>query len=88
MFYNPNVTWNNSWLAAAAGDQAFADVHKIKGLRGIYIANQLTMDAYNSQEEQISPDHLESVITFDQVPTLRFFLFYRPLDIMLFYLKF
>merc|ERR1712080_470795 len=38
MFYNPTVTWTNSWLADTAGDKPFADVYKIQGLRGIYIA--------------------------------------------------
>ena len=37
MFYNPNITWHNSWLAATAGDKPFADIYKIDGLRGIYI---------------------------------------------------
>ena len=31
MFYNPNVTWHDSWLAATAGDEPFADVYKIQG---------------------------------------------------------
>ena len=41
MFYNPNVTWHDSWLAATAGDKPFADVYKIQGLRGIYVASQI-----------------------------------------------
>ena len=69
VFYNPNVTWTDSWLASAAGDQPFADVYKIKGLRGIYIANQLTKDALKNPAAgaaQIGPEDLESVISFDQ----------------------
>ena len=33
MFYNPNVTWHDSWLAKTAGDQPFADVYKIQGIK-------------------------------------------------------
>lgn len=31
MFYNPNVTWTESWLPSTAGDKPFADVYKIQG---------------------------------------------------------
>ena len=44
MFYNPKVTWNDSWLSNTAGDKPFADVYNVQGLRGVYIANQITED--------------------------------------------
>ena len=31
MYYSPNVTWYDSWLAATAGDKPFADVYKVQG---------------------------------------------------------
>ena len=31
MYYSPNVTWHDSWLAATAGDKPFADVYKVQG---------------------------------------------------------
>ena len=81
MFYNPAVTWTNSWLADTAGDKPFADVYKIQGLRGIYIANQITKEYYNKNKEagsniendhmrkgtdSIRPDDLVSLVTFNQ----------------------
>jgi hypothetical protein len=65
MFYNPNVTWHNSWLAATAGDKPFADVYKVQGLRGIYIASQIR-DLSTTDLKNIQPEHLQSLITFDQ----------------------
>ena len=66
MFYNPNVTWHNSWLSATAGDKPFADVYKIDGLRGIYIASQIIDSANPSTLRSIHPKDLRSLITFDQ----------------------
>ncbi len=65
MFYNPNVTWHQSWLASTAGDEAFADVYKIQGLRGIYVASQLRGNATQDMK-QIQPGDLQTLITFDQ----------------------
>ena len=31
MYYSPNVTWHDSWLALTAGDKPFADVYKVQG---------------------------------------------------------
>ena len=72
MFYNPNVTWHDTWLSAVAGDKPFADVYKVDGLRGIYIASQIH-DSWNSATHtgngnflrSISPNDLRSLITFD-----------------------
>ena len=36
MFYNPNVTWHHSWLAATAKDKPFADVYKVKFILMIF----------------------------------------------------
>ena len=70
MFYNPNVTWHNSWLSATAGDKPFADVYKVDGLRGIYIASQIIESAVLTTNgtpnlRSISPNDLRSLITFD-----------------------
>lgn len=68
MYYNPNVTWHDSWLAATAGDKPFADVYKIQGLRGIYIASQIkhSLDEDSILPRQIQPEDLVSLITFNQ----------------------
>ena len=64
MFYNPNVTWHDSWLSATAGDKPFADVYKIQGLRGIYVASQIVNPGQSLRT--IQPKDLRSLITFDQ----------------------
>ena len=64
MFYNPNVTWHDSWLAATAGDEPFADVYKIQGLRGIYVASQIVNT--NEDSRMIEPKNLQTKISFDQ----------------------
>ena len=53
-------------LAATAGDKPFADVYKIDGLRGIYIASQIIDSANPSTLRSIHPKDLRSLITFDQ----------------------
>ena len=50
VFYSPQVTWADSWLGASAGDEPFVDVYKVEGLRGIYIASQLTPDAFKDSK--------------------------------------
>ena len=67
MYYNPNVTWTDSGLSDTAGDEPFADVYKVKGLRGIYVASQISEEAMG--HEDIQPQDLTSLITFDQVET-------------------
>lgn len=63
--YMPECNWKSSWLTQSA-DEAFTDLYKVEGLRGIYIASKIikmpTTDA-------ISPDNLGSVITFDHGST-------------------
>ena len=48
------------------GDQPFADVYKIKGLRGIYVASQIINIADPTTITRIEPANLKSLITFDQ----------------------
>ena len=72
MFYSPEITWKNSWLSNTAGDKPFADVYKVQGLRGIYIASQITTDYYAENKDKEhgipapTPDHLKSLISFNQ----------------------
>ena len=71
MFYNPKVTWRDSWLSNTAGDKPFADVYNVQGLRGVYIANQIKEAYYNENKEKgsptaITPENLMSKITFNQ----------------------
>ena len=48
------------------GDQPFADVYKIQGLRGIYVASQIINIADPTTISRIEPKNLKSLITFDQ----------------------
>ncbi len=65
MYYNPRVTWTDSWLSDTAGDEPFVDVYKVKGLRGIYVASQIAEGTW--EHDDIQPQDLISLITFDQV---------------------
>lgn len=72
MFYNPKLTWKDSWLSNTAGDKPFADVYKVKGLRGIYMANQISTHYYDkNKDKKLAADHIEpgdliSLISFNQ----------------------
>ncbi|CAG9863395.1 unnamed protein product [Phyllotreta striolata] len=57
----PTTSWQDTWLHHMS-DEAFADVHKVEGLSGIYIASQLTSKPSGNM---LGPQHLGSVITFD-----------------------
>ncbi|KAF6211596.1 hypothetical protein GE061_012109 [Apolygus lucorum] len=57
----PNIMWLDSWLSDVA-EGAFSDIHKVQGMRGVFLASQVVADA---QGKNISPEHLTSVITFD-----------------------
>lgn len=59
--YFPDKTWKSSWLTDVTED-TFADLHKVKGLRGIYLASQVTKSA---KSENLNPEHLQTLITFD-----------------------
>ena len=47
-------------------DEAFADLYKVEGLRGIYIASQVKG---TPKSGSIGPEHLVSLITFDHGAT-------------------
>ena len=64
MYYSPEGTWRDSWLSNTAGDQSFADVYRVEGLRGIYVASQIANSSM--AKESIQPADLVSLITFDQ----------------------
>jgi hypothetical protein len=64
MYYNHDITWHDSWLSNTAGNQSFADVYKVDGLRGIYVASQILEGSM--KKKTIQPDDLISLITFDQ----------------------
>lgn len=50
-------------------EEAFADVYKVEGLSGIYIASRvLDKPSYNNN---LGPQHLGSVITYDHGATWR-----------------
>ncbi|CAG9822420.1 unnamed protein product [Phaedon cochleariae] len=63
----PGMTWQNTWLNHLSED-AFADVYKVEGPNGIYIASKLTGKVTGSS---LGPQHLSSVITFDHGATWR-----------------
>lgn len=58
--YFPNSTWRETWLYHFS-EEAFADVYKVEGLTGIYIASQIIAKPVNN----IMPQHLMSLITYD-----------------------
>jgi hypothetical protein len=59
--YFPGSTWHDTWIHHVS-EEAFADVYKVEGLSGVYIASRvLTKPVGNN----LGPQHLGSVITFD-----------------------
>ncbi|XP_046384172.1 sortilin-related receptor-like isoform X2 [Ischnura elegans] len=56
----PHNTWKVTWLSGVT-DKSFADFHKVEGLRGIYIASQIS----NISVPGVGPEDLTTVITFD-----------------------
>lgn len=58
IYYKPKGPNKDTWLKFYA-DQSFADIHKVKGVRGVYIASQFMNSSFNV-ENQIS------LITFDK----------------------
>lgn len=47
-------------------DEAFTDLYKVEGLRGIYIASKWLHSSYSPKPfSSVGPEHLASVITFD-----------------------
>ncbi|XP_026686698.1 sortilin-related receptor [Diaphorina citri] len=60
-FFPNNTVWKNSHLGDLT-DEAFADLHKVEGMKGIYIASQFNP---KSDINHVGPEHLITVITFD-----------------------
>ncbi|XP_011301031.1 sortilin-related receptor [Fopius arisanus] len=60
----PNTTWQSTWLNDVA-DEAFTDLYKVEGLKGIYIASQVK----EIPKSAIGPEHLISLISFDHGAT-------------------
>ncbi|BET01296.1 Low-density lipoprotein receptor repeat class B [Nesidiocoris tenuis] len=57
----PNVTWLDSWISPF-DEPAFADIYRVKGMRGIYLASQIS--PYTDSKNPL-PDNIVSLITFD-----------------------
>nr|KAG5689322.1 hypothetical protein BaRGS_018865 [Batillaria attramentaria] len=58
VFFNPKGANKDTWLGYYT-NETFADIHKVAGLRGIYIASQLVNGS-------LVPEHQRSLITFDK----------------------
>ncbi|KAK7603208.1 hypothetical protein V9T40_003207 [Parthenolecanium corni] len=59
--YFPNITWKDS-LITGLSETPFLDLHKVEGLRGIYIASQVHPSLGN--HSSITLEHLTTKITF------------------------
>ncbi|XP_068629296.1 sortilin-related receptor isoform X1 [Battus philenor] len=59
--YFPQGNWKDSWLEDVTED-AFTDLYRVEGLKGIYIASKVNS---KSLIANIEPEHLVSLITFD-----------------------
>ncbi|XP_066145381.1 sortilin-related receptor-like [Euwallacea fornicatus] len=57
----PNSTWQGTLLHHIS-EEPFADVYKVEGLTGIYIASKVTSKPINNN---LGPQHLSTLITFD-----------------------
>ncbi|XP_045625309.2 sortilin-related receptor isoform X2 [Procambarus clarkii] len=64
VFFNPSTNWVDTWLSAVV-DKAFADLHRIEGVRGVFIASQLAAN-FNASHSKLGPEHVLSYVTFDQ----------------------
>jgi len=64
MYYSPGLTWRNSWLEKidSSDESHFADLYKVYGLKGVYIASQVERGV---MEEKINPSNIVTKITFD-----------------------
>ena len=64
MYYKPGLTWRTSWLESidAREEDNFADLYKVAGLRGVYIASQVAPGVAGAD---ISPASLTTLITYD-----------------------
>ncbi|KAH3868410.1 hypothetical protein DPMN_031557, partial [Dreissena polymorpha] len=57
LYFHPNGSNKDSWLRIYM-DEPFADLHKVEGMRGVYIATQLI-------DKTLSQDHQRTLITYD-----------------------
>ncbi|XP_042228900.1 sortilin-related receptor-like isoform X2 [Homarus americanus] len=64
LYFNPSTNWVDTWLSEVS-DTTFADLHPVEGVRGIFIASQLTSN-FSQIFSKLGPEHLTSYITFDQ----------------------
>ncbi|KAK2708068.1 hypothetical protein QYM36_015679, partial [Artemia franciscana] len=60
-YFYPESTTQSTWIKSASTD-SFVDIHKVRGLRGTYIASQLRP---NVTTPHVTPEDLVTVITFD-----------------------
>ncbi|KAL3265395.1 hypothetical protein HHI36_009601 [Cryptolaemus montrouzieri] len=65
--YFPNNTWHDTLMQLMAED-TFADVYKVEGLSGIYIASRIVNKPVGNN---LGPQNLGSVITYDHGATWR-----------------
>lgn len=72
--YFPNSSWYDTWLNDVV-DESFADLTKVQGLRGIYIASQIQLPTGASH---VGPQYFKTLITFDRGGE------WRPLEAPLF----
>ncbi|KAG4075464.1 hypothetical protein HA402_015117 [Bradysia odoriphaga] len=68
--YVPDVTWKTSWLVQTS-DEAFTELYKVEGMRGIYIASKVSRitSGLLKMFGSVGPEHLSSLITFDHGAT-------------------
>ncbi|XP_025100208.1 sortilin-related receptor-like isoform X2 [Pomacea canaliculata] len=59
VYFSPTGANSDTWLSFYASE-SFADIHKVAGLRGIYIASQLV------QDKKLSVENQRSLITYDK----------------------
>ncbi|XP_055841442.1 sortilin-related receptor-like [Episyrphus balteatus] len=61
----PNIIWKTGWIMQTT-DEAFSDLYKVEGMKGIYIASKIhRLTSLPSSESSVGPEHLVSVISFD-----------------------
>lgn len=61
----PNVLFKTGWIMQTT-DEAFSDLYKVEGMKGIYIASKIhRLTSVPSSEASVGPEHLVSVISFD-----------------------
>ena len=44
----------------------FVDVHRVSGLRGVYLASRLPGPADTRQSSTLGPEHVQTLITYDK----------------------